>query len=112
MATAVIGAGNIGKTVAGLLSNAGEPVVIATNRVPTDIAHELGGSVTAATVGDAIDQSEVVVFAVWLDVMKQLITDHGSRLQGKAVIDPSSPHAVAAAGNPTRSLPDGVASGS
>jgi 8-hydroxy-5-deazaflavin:NADPH oxidoreductase len=112
MATAVIGAGNIGKTVAGLLSDAGEPVLIATNRVPTDIAHQLGGSVTAATVADAIDQSEAVVFAVWLDVMKQLITEHSARLQGKVVIDPSNPYSFDAAGNATRTLPDGVSSGS
>lgn len=35
MAIAVIGAGNIGKTLTGLLSKAGEPVAIAASRVPT-----------------------------------------------------------------------------
>jgi len=112
MTTAVIGAGYIGKTVAGLLSNAGEPVVIATSRVPADIARELGGSVTAATVADAIDQSDAVVLAVWLDVMKQLIAEHGPRLRGKVVIDPSNPYNFDATGNATRTLPDGVSSGS
>jgi hypothetical protein len=112
MSTAVIGAGNIGKTLAGLLSQGGEPVVIAASRVPTDFARELGGAVTAATVADAIDESEAVVFAVWLDVMKQLITEHSARLQGKVVIDPSNPDAFDAAGNVTRTLPDGVSSGS
>jgi predicted dinucleotide-binding enzyme len=112
MTTAVIGAGNIGKTVAGLLSNAGEPVVIAASRVPTDIADELGGSVTAATVADAIDESDAVVFAVWLDVMQQLITTHSARLQGKLVVDPSNPVAFDAAGNVSRTLPAGVSSGS
>ena len=43
MATAVIGAGNIGKTLTGLLSKAGEPVAIAASRVPTEIAVQLGG---------------------------------------------------------------------
>ena len=112
MATAVIGAGNIGKTVAGLLSKAGEPVVIAASRVPTDIAEQLGGGVTAATVADAIDQSEAVVFAVWLDALRELIATHGSRLGGKVVIDPSNPVAFDASGNATRTLPDGVSSGS
>jgi hypothetical protein len=36
MATAVIGAGNIGKTLTGLLSKAGEPVAIAASRVATE----------------------------------------------------------------------------
>ena len=69
MATAVIGAGNIGKTLTGLLSKAGEPVAIAASRVPTEIAVQLGGSVTAA-VADAIDYSEAAIFAVWLDVVQ------------------------------------------
>jgi predicted dinucleotide-binding enzyme len=84
MSTAVIGAGNIGKTLAGLLSQAGEPVVIAASRVPTDLAQQLGGAATAATVADAIDHSDAVVFAVWLDVMKELITTHASRMGGRS----------------------------
>jgi len=112
MSTAVIGAGNIGKTVAGLLSQAGERVVIAASSVPTDVAQQLGGSVTATTVADAIDQGEAIVFAVWLDAMRELITTHGSRLGGKVVIDPSNPVAFDSAGNVTRTLPDGVSSGS
>jgi predicted dinucleotide-binding enzyme len=44
MSTAVIGAGNTGKTLAGLFSKAGEPVVIAATRVPTDIAHSWVGA--------------------------------------------------------------------
>jgi predicted dinucleotide-binding enzyme len=55
---------HVRQTLAGLLSKAGEPVVIAASRIPTDIARKLGGSVTAATVADAIDHSEAVVFAV------------------------------------------------
>jgi len=112
MTTAVIGAGNIGKAVAGLLSSAGEPVVIAASSVPTDIASQLGGTVTAATVADAIDQSETVVFALWLDAMKEVITTHSARLQGKVVIDPSNPYSFDATGKATRTLPDGVSSGS
>ena len=112
MSTAVIGAGNLGKTLAGLLSKAGEPVVMAASHVPTDIAQQVGGGVTAATVADAIDQSENVVFAVWLDVMTPLITTHSSSLQGKVVIDPSNPVSYDSAGNVTRTLPDGRSSGS
>jgi hypothetical protein len=59
--TAVICAGDTGKTLAGLLCKAEQPVVIAASRVPTGIAHPLGGSVTAATVVDAIDHSEADV---------------------------------------------------
>jgi predicted dinucleotide-binding enzyme len=47
MAIAVIGAGNIGKTLTGLLSKAGEPVAIAASRVPkrrTAAAHLCPGT--------------------------------------------------------------------
>jgi hypothetical protein len=45
-------------------------VAIAASRVPTEIAVQLGGSVTAAAVADAIDYSEAAIFAVWLDVVQ------------------------------------------
>ena len=112
MTTAIIGAGNIGKTLAGLLGKAGEPVVIAASSVPTDVASQVGSGVTAATVEDAIDQSDAVVFAVWLDPMRELLATHASRLQGKVVIDPSNPVAYDSTGNVTRTLPEGVSSGS
>ena len=112
MTTAIIGAGNIGKTLSGLLGAAGEPIVIAANHVPTDVADHLGGNVTAATVADAIEQSDAVVFAVWLDPMRELLATHSARLRGKVIIDPSNPVAYDSAGNVTRTLPDGVSSGS
>lgn len=83
MATAVIGAGNIGKTLTGLLSKAGEPVAIAASRVPTEIAVQLGGSVTAAAVADAIDYSEAAIFAVW-----RRSTGEVRRHGGVGLIDP------------------------
>jgi predicted dinucleotide-binding enzyme len=64
------------------------------------------------TVNEAIDAAEVLIFAVWLDVTKQLIEQYRSRLAGKVVIDPSNPVAVDGSGNFHRTLPDGVSSGS
>jgi 8-hydroxy-5-deazaflavin:NADPH oxidoreductase len=110
--TAIIGVGNIGKALAHDLVNGGEPVVLAASGVPDATASELGKLATATTVTAAIEQAEVVVLAVWFDVIKQLIPEHRSRLEGKVVIDPSNPVAVDAQGRFTRTLPDAVSAGS
>jgi 8-hydroxy-5-deazaflavin:NADPH oxidoreductase len=110
--TAIIGVGNIGKALARDLVNGGEPVVLAASSVPVATASELGNLATATTVPAAIEQADVVVLAVWLDVIKQLISEHRSRLEGKVVIDPSNPVAVDAQGRFTRTLPERVSAGS
>lgn len=112
MATAIIGAGNIGKTVAGHLVAGGEPVVLAASQVPSTAAAELGPLAEAATVSDAIGRAEAVIFAVWLDAMKELIAQHEAELPGKVVIDTSNPVGPDGKGGFRRTLPDGVSSGS
>jgi predicted dinucleotide-binding enzyme len=112
--TAIIGVGNIGRAVAGHLVAGGEPIVLAARATdgPRDLARDLGALATAATVGEAIDEADAVLFAVWLDAMKELIREHAGRLDGKVVIDPSNAVAPDAAGNYSRTLPDGVSSAS
>ena len=69
MATAIIGIGNIGGTLARHLVRGGEPVVLAakdeTNAAA--LAQELGDLARAASVEEAIAEADAVVFAVWLD---------------------------------------------
>jgi predicted dinucleotide-binding enzyme len=114
MATAIIGIGNIGKAVAAHLTDGGEPVVLAADNVANaqQLAKDLGRGASAASVADAIDQADAVIFAVWLNVTKQLVAEHGARLVGKVVVDPSNPITVAPDGTFPRTLPDGVSSAS
>ena len=44
-----------------------------------------------ASVVDAVSQAEAVLFAVWLDTEKELISRLSQALVGKVVIDPSTP---------------------
>jgi predicted dinucleotide-binding enzyme len=67
---------------------------------------------SAAGVAQAIDASGAVIFAVWFDVVKELVGGNASRLGGKVVIDPSNPVAVDDDGQFSRTLPDGVSAGS
>src|SRR5256885_3293244 len=107
MTTAIIGVGNIGKSVARHLVEGGERVVLAardeTNA--TALANELGELASATSVEKAITDADVVVFAVWLDTLKDLIAQHADLLRGKVVVDPSNPIAQDANGGVGRPPP-------
>src|SRR5213594_2108712 len=74
MATAIIGTGNIGGTLARHLVRGGEPVVLAAKDEANaaTLAQELGDLARAASVEEAIAEADAVVFAVWLDTIKEL----------------------------------------
>jgi predicted dinucleotide-binding enzyme len=112
MSTAVIGTGNIGSALAEYFVSGGEPVVLAASEPPHTLAKQLGDLASAASVSVAIEVADVVVFAVWLDVMKNLISQNSPKLDGKIVVDTSNPVAANDKGEFHRTLPDGVSSGS
>jgi predicted dinucleotide-binding enzyme len=114
MTTAIIGIGKIGGAVARHLVAGGESVVLAA----TDQSHvealagELGPLARAASVEDAITDGDAVVFAVWLDTMRELIPQYAPLLEGKVVVDPSNPIGFDESGQPFRTLPEGQSAGS
>ena len=114
MTTAIIGVGNIGKAVARDLVDGGERVVLAAREGSNAVAlaNELGELASAASVEKAITDADVVVFAVWLDTLKELIAQHADLLRGKVVVDPSNPVGQDANGGVVRTLPDDQSSGS
>jgi predicted dinucleotide-binding enzyme len=92
LTTAIVGVGNIGTPLARHLVAGGEPVVLAAkdeSRAET-LAEELGPLARAASVEDAIAGADVVVFAVWLDTIKELIAKDARLLEDKVVVDPSN----------------------
>ncbi len=114
MTTAIIGVGNIGGPLARHLVGGGESVVLAARdkaRVEA-LAAELGPLARAATVEDAIADADAVVFAVWLDTMKQLIEEDARLLADKVVVDPSNPLGFDENGQMKRTLPDDQSAGS
>ena len=114
MTTAIVGVGNIGGAVARHLVAGGESVVVAgqsTSRAQ-ELADELGPLARAASVQDAISAADAVVFAVWLDTIRQLLPQVADLLKGKVVIDPSNPIAFDEQGQISRSLPEGQSAGS
>jgi predicted dinucleotide-binding enzyme len=114
MATAIIGTGNIGGTLARHLVRGGEPVVLAAKDEANAaaLAQELGELARAASVEEAIADADAVVFAVWLDTIKELIATDARLLENKVVIDPSNPLGFDERGQMIRTLPEGQSSGS
>ena len=114
MTTAIIGVGNIGGALARHLVRGGEQVMLAAREESNAaaLAGELAPLASAATVQEAIEAADVVVFAVWFDTLKQLIAEYAGLLDGKVVADPSNPIGFTADGAPFRTLPEGQSQGS
>lgn len=91
--TAIIGTGNIGSRLAAALTAAGTDILIAGHELANaeKLALELGSHARAVTLDTAIDDAEVIVFAVWFDTTRELIERYRDRLHGKIVVDPSNP---------------------
>src|SRR6184192_1588342 len=114
MATAIIGIGNIGGTLARHLVRGGDSVVLAAKEETNAaaLAQELGELARAASVEEAITEADAVVFAVWLDTIRELISKNADLLEGKVVVDPSNPIGFDENGEMTRTLPNDQSAGS
>jgi predicted dinucleotide-binding enzyme len=112
--TAIIGVGNIGTPLARHLTGGGESVILAAKDESRaeGLAQELGPLARAASVEDAIEGADVVVFAVWLDTIKELVAKDARLLENKVVVDPSNPLGFDEKGQMIRTLPDDQSSGS
>jgi 8-hydroxy-5-deazaflavin:NADPH oxidoreductase len=113
LATAIIGVGNLGSTVARHLVAGDEPVVLAAadEEHARALADELGPSASAASVEDAIAGADAVVLATWLDQTRELMPTRTGLFENKVVIDPSNPIGFEN-GQLIRTLPVGESSGS
>jgi predicted dinucleotide-binding enzyme len=113
MTTAIMGVGTIGTIVARNLVQGGERVILANrDKSKADkLAAQLGHLASSAEVGDAITQSDVVVLAVYFDVMKFFIPEFGQKLLGKIVVDPSNPVGPDGKGGFKKTIPANQSSG-
>lgn len=90
---AVIGLGNIGTAVATNLVKGGRTIIVATKEIQKakELAQKLGDKVTPMEVRDAIKAADIIVFAVWLNIIKEMFNTYGSELEDKIIVDPSNP---------------------
>lgn len=90
---AVIGLGNIGKTVATNLVKGNRPVILASRKLEDakSYAQKLGNLATASEVSAAIKEADIIVFSVWFNTIQELLSKYGTELNGKIIVDPSNP---------------------
>jgi 8-hydroxy-5-deazaflavin:NADPH oxidoreductase len=91
MQIAIIGAGNVGRALAGSFTRAGHHVTVsATNPEHAREAATEAGARAAATNDDAVSNAELVVLAVPPTAFDQLAAELGDALAGKVVVDVSN----------------------
>jgi 8-hydroxy-5-deazaflavin:NADPH oxidoreductase len=114
LTTAIIGVGNLGRTVARHLVDGAEPVVLAAadEGHAEALADELGPQASAASVEDAIAGADVVVLATWVDQTRELVPARTRLFEDKVVVDPSNPIGFDGNGQMFRTLPQGESAGS
>ena len=90
---AVIGLGNIGKTVASNLVKGNREVTVASHTIEdaNAFASVLGGLAKAADVKTAIKESDIIIMSVWFSTIQELFKQYSTELQGKIIVDPSNP---------------------
>jgi 8-hydroxy-5-deazaflavin:NADPH oxidoreductase len=83
----IVGSGNIGGTLAALLSRAGHGVTLSNRRGPASLADQvaaLGPAARAGTIDEAAVEGELVVVAIPLAAYRELPAD---ALAGRVVVD-------------------------
>jgi predicted dinucleotide-binding enzyme len=113
MKTAIIGLGNIGKQVAFNLIAGGQLVIVADHGAGkgTEFAKVSNGKARAASVAAAIEEADIIIFAVYFDAIKGLLAEYRSKLAGKILVDPSNPIAPDGSGGFKKIVPLDQSSG-
>ncbi len=111
MTTAIIGVGNIGSVLDANLVRGGEDVVLASRSLKHAQAVADNVGARAATIEDAIAAADIVIFAVWFDVAKELLARYDGALSGKIIVDPSNPVVPDGNGGFTKIIPQDESAG-
>ena len=90
---AVIGLGNIGTAVATNLVRGNRAVIIADRKIEkaSALSQKLGSLAQPMEIAAAINEAEIIVFAVWFSAIKELLHQYATELEGKIIVDPSNP---------------------
>ena len=82
---AVIGLGNIGKTITKNFVKGNHPVIIASRKLEDAeaLAKKLGTLTTAAETSEAIKNADIIILSVWSNTIQDLLKQYSTELQGK-----------------------------
>lgn len=90
---AIIGLGNIGKAIAANLVKGNHSVILASRDIEKTkaLASQLGNLATTKQIGDAINEAEVIIPAIYFNVLKEFFQTYSKELDGKIIVDVSNP---------------------
>jgi 8-hydroxy-5-deazaflavin:NADPH oxidoreductase len=89
----IIGTGNMARGIASRAVAGGKSVQLLAHddkAKAESLASELGGQVSAGTVGDDV-ASSIIIPAVYFDASKDVISQYGAALDGKVYVDITNP---------------------
>ncbi len=97
---AVIGLGNIGRAVATNLVKGNRPVIIAdrTFAKAKSLSETLGNLAQPSEILTAVNEADIIVLAIYFEPIKAFLKQYASELEGKIIVDPSNPIALAEGG--------------
>jgi 8-hydroxy-5-deazaflavin:NADPH oxidoreductase len=92
MNIAIIGAGNVGKALAGSAIRAGHSVTVSSNSGESAraVAEETGAR-AAATGRESVEGADLVVLAVPYTAVDEVLAEAGAALAGKVLVDATNP---------------------
>lgn len=90
---AVIGLGNIGKAIAGNLSQSESQFIVADRNLEKakELASKLGNNVQPSDISNAVKEVQIVVLAIPFEEIQGFLNQYSSDLEGKIIVDPSNP---------------------
>lgn len=90
---AIIGLGNIGKALATNLAKGNREVLVASRDLynSKEFANSLGPNVHARETVDAIKEADVIIPAIYFNVLQEFFKTYASELEGKTIVDVSNP---------------------
>lgn len=110
---AIIGLGNIGGAVAANLVKGNRDVIVADRKIEKakSIAVKLGEHAQPAEIPAAIKDADIIILAIYFDPIRQFLKQYANELQGKIIIDPSNPIALAENGGFKKTIGDNESAG-
>lgn len=89
----VIGTGYIGAAVAANLVKGNRAVIITDRNIDkaNELSTKLGSLTKPMAIEAAIKEADIIVFAVWFNAIKELLSKYSRELKGKIIVDPSNP---------------------
>jgi predicted dinucleotide-binding enzyme len=75
------------------------------------LASKLGGKAQALAIEDALKAADIIVLAIWFDVIREFVEAHRAGLAGRVIVDPSNPVAPDGKGGFKKTIPADQSSG-